>query len=51
MMSTTSELPLCGLRILKFTSAVMGPTAGLLLAEIGYSADDIRKLQVAGKRV
>ncbi len=30
-----SSLPLSGLRVLEFTHAVMGPTAGLLLADLG----------------
>jgi len=30
-----SSLPLSGLRVLEFTHAVMGPTAGLLLANLG----------------
>ncbi len=30
-----SELPLSGLRVLEFTHAVMGPTVGLLLADLG----------------
>ncbi len=30
-----SSLPLAGLRVLEFTHAVMGPTAGLLLADLG----------------
>ena len=34
-MSTASALPLSGLRVLEFTHAVMGPTAGLLLADLG----------------
>ena len=34
-MSTAPALPLSGLRVLEFTHAVMGPTAGLLLADLG----------------
>jgi len=30
-----SELPLSGIRVLEFTHAVMGPTVGLLLADLG----------------
>ncbi len=30
-----SELPLAGLRVLEFTHAVMGPTTGLVLADLG----------------
>ncbi len=30
-----SELPLHGIRVLEFTHAVMGPTAGLVLADLG----------------
>ncbi len=47
-MSTASALPLSGLRVLEFTHAVMGPTAGLLLAELGYHTDEIRQLRDAG---
>ena len=31
----TANLPLAGLRVLEFTHAVMGPTTGLLLADMG----------------
>lgn len=34
-MSTSPTLPLSGLRVLEFTHAVMGPTAGLLLGDLG----------------
>ena len=34
-MNTASSLPLSGLRVLEFTHAVMGPTAGLVLADLG----------------
>jgi crotonobetainyl-CoA:carnitine CoA-transferase CaiB-like acyl-CoA transferase len=31
----SSELPLSGIRVLEFTHAVMGPSAGLVLADLG----------------
>ncbi len=34
-MSKKPILPLCGIRVLGFTHAVMGPTAGLILADLG----------------
>ncbi len=34
-MSETKTLPLSGIRVLEFTHAVMGPTVGLLLADLG----------------
>jgi crotonobetainyl-CoA:carnitine CoA-transferase CaiB-like acyl-CoA transferase len=34
-MSTSASLPLAHLRVLEFTHAVMGPTAGLILADLG----------------
>ena len=30
-----SEMPLKGLKVLEFTHTIMGPTAGLLFAELG----------------
>ena len=30
-----SEIPLKGLKVLEFTHTIMGPTAGLLFAELG----------------
>ena len=33
--TTPSDLPLAGIRVLEFTHAVMGPSAGLILADLG----------------
>lgn len=46
-------LPLSGLRVFEFTHAVMGPTAGLLLAdlgaaELGYCMAELGRLKDAG---
>ena len=30
-----NDLPLSGIRVLEFTHAVMGPSAGLILADLG----------------
>lgn len=35
MCTTSQKLPLGGIRVLAFTHAVMGPTAGLILADMG----------------
>ncbi|HEY0423972.1 MAG TPA: CoA transferase [Rhodopila sp.] len=34
-MTGTSATPLAGLRVLEFSHTVMGPTAGLIFAELG----------------
>ncbi len=34
-MTDTAKLPLSGIRVLEFTHAVMGPTAGLILGDMG----------------
>lgn len=52
-----SNLPLAGIRVLEFTHAVMGPTAGLVLADLGAevirverspNGDDTRRLKGFG---
>ncbi|MEJ8846088.1 CaiB/BaiF CoA-transferase family protein [Variovorax rhizosphaerae] len=35
MTSTTAPLPLAGVRVLEFTHMVMGPTCGMILADLG----------------
>ncbi|MBJ93934.1 MAG: formyl-CoA transferase [Rickettsiales bacterium] len=55
-MSAASELPLDGIRVLEFTHAVMGPTAGLILGDLGAevihieppSGDSTRRLKGFG---
>jgi crotonobetainyl-CoA:carnitine CoA-transferase CaiB-like acyl-CoA transferase len=52
-MSATHErrpraLPLAGVRVIEFVHMVMGPTCGLVLAELGYSETDIEGLAAAG---
>src|SRR6478752_1397206 len=41
-----SATPLAGLRVLEFTHTVMGPTAGLIMAELGA---DVIKVEPAPK--
>jgi crotonobetainyl-CoA:carnitine CoA-transferase CaiB-like acyl-CoA transferase len=45
-MPTTDTLPLTGIRVLEFCHAIMGPTAGLILADLG--ADVIKVEPAAG---
>jgi crotonobetainyl-CoA:carnitine CoA-transferase CaiB-like acyl-CoA transferase len=55
-MSQTSTLPLSGLRVVEFTHMVMGPTCGMILADLGaevikvepLSGDSTRKLLGSG---
>ncbi|MEO1247055.1 MAG: CaiB/BaiF CoA-transferase family protein [Pseudomonadota bacterium] len=47
-MSTSSELPLNGIRIIEFSHMVMGPSAGLLLADLG--ADVIKVEPISGDK-
>ena len=56
-MDTQSTLPLSDIRVLEFTHAVMGPTAGLVLADLGAevirverspNGDDTRRLKGFG---
>lgn len=52
----TDDLPLVGIRVLEFTHMVMGPSAGLVLADLGadvtriepIGGDQTRKLQGSG---
>lgn len=41
---SASELPLAGLKVLEFTHAIMGPSAGLILADMGA---DVIKIEPA----
>ena len=34
-MSNPESLPLAGIKVLEFSHAVMGPTAGMVLADLG----------------
>ncbi|HXW41128.1 MAG TPA: CaiB/BaiF CoA-transferase family protein [Xanthobacteraceae bacterium] len=43
--STSDTLPLAGVRVLEFCHAIMGPTAGLILADLGA---DVIKVEPAG---
>ena len=44
-------LPLKGLKVLEFTHAVMGPTTGLLLADMGAEVLHIEPLEGDARRV
>lgn len=48
MSSRTSSLPLAGLRVVEFTHMVMGPTCGMVLADLG--AEVIKVEPVEGDR-
>lgn len=55
-MNTSKDLPLSGIRIIEFSHMVMGPTAGLMLADLGadvikiepIDGDKTRKLKGSG---
>ncbi|OFA29864.1 formyl-CoA transferase [Glaciecola punicea] len=55
-MSTIKQLPLAGLRVIEFTHMVMGPAAGLILADLGadvikiepLNGDNTRRLKGSG---
>lgn len=55
-MNTSRDLPLSGIRIIEFSHMVMGPTAGLMLADLGadvikvepIDGDKTRKLKGSG---
>ena len=43
-MQTQTELPLAGIKVIEFSHMVMGPSAGLLLADLGASVTKIEPL-------
>ncbi|MGL4231270.1 MAG: CaiB/BaiF CoA transferase family protein [Casimicrobium sp.] len=47
-MSTVNSLPLAGLRVVEFTHMVMGPTCGMVLADLG--AESIKVEPIEGDR-
>lgn len=55
-MNTSKDLPLSGIRVIEFSHMVMGPTAGLMLADLGadvikiepIDGDKTRKLKGSG---
>ncbi len=56
MQSNASELPLAGIKVIEFTHMVMGPSAGMILADLGAEVikieppggDKTRRLQGSG---
>ena len=40
-MSNPESLPLAGIKVLEFSHAVMGPTAGMVLADLGATVTKI----------
>ena len=56
MQQSADELPLSGIRVIEFTHMVMGPTAGMILADLGaevfkiepLGGDKTRRLQGSG---
>ena len=55
----TAPTPLLGLKIIEFTHMVMGPTAGLILGDLGadvikvepLNGDNTRRLQGSGVKM
>ena len=42
--NASRPLPYEGIRVVEFTHMVMGPTCGMVLAELGYGAEDAAQL-------
>ena len=44
-MSTSSDLPLSGIKVVEFTHMVMGPTIGVILADLGADVTKVEPLK------
>ena len=49
-MSTTAPQPLAGLKVVEFTHMVMGPTCGMVLADLGAEVIKVEPLEGEGTR-
>jgi crotonobetainyl-CoA:carnitine CoA-transferase CaiB-like acyl-CoA transferase len=49
-MNADTELPLAGLRVVEFTHMVMGPTCGMILADLGAQVIKVEPLEGDGTR-
>ncbi len=48
--ASASSLPLAGIRVIEFTHMVMGPTCGMILADLGAEVIKVEPLEGDGTR-